>query len=332
MSLLENRTTPDAEPSPNPVTSYLAVGESVSGPPPQSADSEAATAGPDGAGQSQQIAPAANGPRSDDAAGDAATSAHSAATETDVDHKLPPTSPREAIELAVIRKVEQSMAAHEVATYQSINGKVFLRANVPGLLRINHACTDPECRAWISALAHRRLGRHLPPSAAERVALTISGWEPTEQKPPSEDAGEYEAITQTPLVMLMEAFLEAQQGDTYEKRTSDLHDALKQFAEDQKLPGLLRAVPASASWLGRRLNQHLGLLLARGIILDRKNSNGKWVKFIRVPDGTPSVRTEMTSAESPDNSSAESAKDAIRERLAARLRAKRPPDSQGGGP
>ncbi len=324
MSLLENCATPDDAPSPNPGNACPAGGESVSVPPPQSADSEGVTAGPAPDDRSTQTDSSPDSPRSDDAA----TSALSAAIETDVDHDLPPTSSRESIELAVIREVERSIAEGIVGTYQSINGKVFLRADVAGLLRINHACTGPECRAWISALAHRRLGRHLPPSAAERVALTISGWEPTEQKPLSEDAGEYEAITQTPLVTLIEAFLEAQQGDKYEKRMSDFRDALKLFAEDQKSPGLVRAVPASASWLGRRLNGLHGLLLARGITLDRKVSNGKWVKLTKVPDGKPS---EMTSADSPDNSSAESAKDAIRERLAARLRAKRPPDSQGGG-
>lgn len=332
MSLLENRATPDAEPSPNPGTSCPAGGESVSALPPQSADSEGVTAGPAPDDRSTQINSSPALPRSDDAAGDAATNAQSAATETKVGYDLPPRNPREAIELAVIREVERLIADGKVGTYQSINGKVFLRADVAGLLRIDHACADPECRAWVSALAHRRLGRHLPPSAAERVALTISGWEPTERKPPSEDAGEYAAITQTPLVTLIEAFLEAQQGDTYEKRTSEFRDALKQFAEGQKSPGLLRAVPASASWLGRKLNKLHGLLLARRIILDRKVSNGKLVKLTRVPDGTPFVPSEMTSADSPDNSSAESAKDAIRERLDARLRAKRPPDSQGGGP
>jgi hypothetical protein len=327
MSLLENCATPDDAPSPNPGNACPAGGESVSVPPPQSADSEGVAAGPAPDDRSTQTDSSPDSPRSDDAA----TSAQSAAIETDVDHDLPPTSSRESIELAVIREVERSIADGTVDTYQSINGKVFLWADVAGLLRINHACTGPECRAWISALAHRRLGRHLPPSAAERVALTISGWEPTEQKPLSEDAGEYEAITKTPLVTLIEAFLEAQQGDKYEKRMSDFRDALKLFAEDQKSPGLVRAVPASASWLGRRLNRLHGLLLARGITLDRKVSNGKWVKLTKVPDGTPSEPSEMTSADSPDNSSAESAKDAIRERLAARLRAKRPPDSQGGG-
>ena len=327
MSLLENCATPDDAPSPNPGNACPAGGESVSVPPPQSADSEGVAAGPAPDDRSTQTDSSPDSPRSDDAA----TSAQSAAIETDVDHDLPPTSSRESIELAVIREVERSIADGTVDTYQSINGKVFLRADVAGLLRINHACTGPECRAWISALAHRRLGRHLPPSAAERVALTISGWEPTEQKPLSEDAGEYEAITQTPLVTLIEAFLEAQQGDKYEKRMSDFRDALKLFAEDQKSPGLVRAVPASASWLGRRLNRLHGLLLARGITLDRRVSNGKLVKLTRAKDGTTSVRSEMTSADSPDNSSAESAKDAIRERLAARLRAKRPPDSQGGG-
>ena len=227
---------------------------------------------------------------------------------------MAPTSERDrdSLELAVIDLIEELIADGSVVIYTSVSGKPFLHSSIAGLTSLNHALSDRLCAAWIAQLAYQRFRTILPLHTAQRLCLVLAGRAPTARPDHAEDGGELVAMSTNHFVALVAAFAEKHVTRDYEKRTRDFLDALRDFATNLQAPWLLRAVPTNASWLGRLLAKNKDLLLAVGIVVDRRVSDGKWVRLSRVPDGTAATESAMGSGEIPAKTESELMLDAIR--------------------
>jgi hypothetical protein len=210
----------------------------------------------------------------------------------------------------VIDLVEELISARSVAIYSSRNGRPHMRATVDHLRPLNHPLSDTLCAAWIAQLAYQRFRKVLPQLSAQRLCLILSGRASTIDSDSEEDAGALSAMNANPFVALTAAFFDANAQGTYEKQAKDLLNDIDTYAKTYK-PLLRKAVPPSASWLGRTLMAHKDLLRACGIVAERRVSDGKLWSLSAVPDGTAQKPSGMESGKSAEETRAKLLQDAI---------------------
>lgn len=254
---------------------------------------------------------------------------------------------QERVTQSVYSEIMMEINAGDVTIYTSINGRPHLHSAVPGLKHINHDLADRDCEEWVMQMARQRFDCILRGTNARRVCKTLAGLQPRPRPDTVTDAGEFSSQTSALFVDLILWFMGKKGVPTYRKRAAECLKEITKEVSTGAPPKRAHAIPRSPAHLSRLISKCAPELLAAGIEVSRKRSDGGWIILKKLPDDNGPMPSESTktdqsgvqsalpsaapSAETPEKTRSDAVMDAIRLAKVARTD-KRVPDESGTFP